>query len=273
MAIRLRDEGIALGDIPSAVDFDVPLVPADRPEKPPDFVSKDDPDYIQYKEDMQNYILAVRKHRKAVQKNMDLRSLRCSAALKLNQAQKFKDFTEIYFPFNLDFRGRAYPIPPHLNHLGSDLSRGLLTFAHPKPLGKNGLYWLKVHLANLCGANKMSFDDRVKYSEDNLENIRNSARDPFGGDMWWMSCEEPFQALATCKEIINAIDSGCPSTYLCSLPVHMDGSCNGLQHYAALGRDTVGGRAVNLVSEKVPQDVYVGVMEEVSYVNMFELLV
>jgi DNA-directed RNA polymerase len=28
-----------------------------------------------------------------------------------------------YFPHNLDFRGRAYPIPPHLNHMGSDMSR------------------------------------------------------------------------------------------------------------------------------------------------------
>lgn len=43
----------------------------------------------------------------------------------------------------------------------------------------------------------------------------------------------------------------------------MDGSCNGLQHYAALGRDTPGGKAVNLLEGDGPQDVYVGVMHEV----------
>jgi len=43
----------------------------------------------------------------------------------------------------------------------------------------------------------------------------------------------------------------------------MDGSCNGLQHYAALGRDRVGGTAVNLCSCDKPQDVYSGVMHEV----------
>jgi DNA-directed RNA polymerase len=43
----------------------------------------------------------------------------------------------------------------------------------------------------------------------------------------------------------------------------MDGSCNGLQHYAALGRDSVGGKAVNLCAYDEPQDVYVGVMHEV----------
>jgi len=50
---------------------------------------------------------------------------------------------------------------------------------------------------------------------------------------------------------------------MCSLPVHMDGSCNGLQHYAALGRDKSGGSAVNLCVTDKPQDVYLGVMHEV----------
>lgn len=39
----------------------------------------------------------------------------------------------------------------------------------------------------------------------------------------------------------------------------MDGSCNGLQHYAALGRDEAGARAVNLLPADAPQDVYSGV--------------
>ena len=109
----------------------------------------------------------------------------------------------------------------------------------------------------------MSFDDRAAFVDENLGNVRLSAEDPFAGDRWWMSLDDPFQGLATCIEIINAIDSGNPETYKCSLPVHMDGSCNGLQHYAALGRDIVGGRAVNLCAVDEPQDVYIGVMHEV----------
>jgi DNA-directed RNA polymerase len=53
---------------------------------------------------------------------------------------------EFYFPHNIDFRGRAYPIPPHLHHVGSDVCRGLLKFATHKPLGRDGLRWLKIHL-------------------------------------------------------------------------------------------------------------------------------
>ena len=80
-----------------------------------------------------------------------MHSLRCLAMLQLNQAEKFQVFEEVFFPFNLDFWGRAYPIPPHLSTVGSDLCRGIIMFGHPKALCPNGLYWLKVYLANLAG--------------------------------------------------------------------------------------------------------------------------
>jgi DNA-directed RNA polymerase len=66
-------------------------------------------------------------------------------------------------------------------------------------------------------------------------------------------------------EIKAAIESGDPENYVCHFPVHQDGSCNGLQHYAALGRDEAGGRSVNLTPSECPQDVYSCVVELVSY--------
>jgi DNA-directed RNA polymerase len=65
-------------------------------------------------------------------KNHDLHSLRCDAKNKLSIAHKFAE-DEIYFPYNMDFRGRAYPIPPNLNHLGSDMCRGMLTVRRITP--------------------------------------------------------------------------------------------------------------------------------------------
>lgn len=94
-----------------------------------------------------------------------------------------------YLPHNLDFRGRAYPLPPHLNHMGNDLSRGLLLFAKAKPLGtyptrfrrryrgtdgcagERGLRWLKIHLANLYGYDKATFDERVVWVDQRIEQI------------------------------------------------------------------------------------------------------
>jgi len=263
-AERCWNDNIALGDIPSQTDVPVPREPS-PPEPLPKELREDQESEI-FKNQRQEYFeyrVLLEKHMRAKQRNMDLNSLRCSAMLKLDQAEQFRKFDEIFFPYNLDFRGRAYPVPPHLSTVGSDLCRGLLIFAKKKPLGERGFYWLKVHLANLGGNDKVSFDDRAKFTEGKMDSIRAAVEDPFGEDRWWMELDDPFQGLATCHEIINAIDSGDPATYLSSLPVHMDGSCNGLQHYAALGRDTIGGSAVNLVAAEKPQDVYSGVMHEV----------
>lgn len=60
------------------------------------------------------------------QKNRETHALRCEFLLRLSIAQSFKNVEQIYFPHNMDFRGRVYPIPPHLNHMGSDVNRGLL---------------------------------------------------------------------------------------------------------------------------------------------------
>ena len=59
--------------------------------------------------------------------------------------------------------------------------------------------------------------------------------------------------LAACKDVERALASGDPESYVSHNPVMMDGSCNGLQHYAALGRDLAGGRAVNLTAVDKPQ--------------------
>jgi DNA-directed RNA polymerase len=84
----------------------------------------------------------------------------------------------LYFPHNVDFRGRAYPIPPHLNHLGDDLSRSLLMFAEEKALGERGLRWLKIHLANLYGFDKGNFDERETFVMQHLDDIYDSAEKP-----------------------------------------------------------------------------------------------
>lgn len=66
-------------------------------------------------------------------------------------AEDYLNEDAFYFPHNLDFRGRAYPMHPSLNHLGADLSRGLLHFADAKPLGPDGLRWLEISVSKLDG--------------------------------------------------------------------------------------------------------------------------
>lgn len=57
-------------------------------------------------------------------------------------------------------------------------------------------------------------------------------------------------------ELHAALTSENPLEYVSSQPVHQDGTCNGLQHYAALGGDSRGAQQVNLAAGDRPSDVY-----------------
>ncbi|KAK7250654.1 hypothetical protein RIF29_33212 [Crotalaria pallida] len=197
--------------------------------------------------------------------NNERHSQRCDIELKLAVARKVKDEEGFYYPHNLDFRGRAYPMHPYLNHLGSDLCRGILEFAEGRALGKSGLHWLKIHLANLYagGVDKLSYEGRVAFTENHLDDIFDSADMPLEGKRWWLQAEDPLQCLAACINLSEALRSPTPETTISHMPVHQDGSCNGLQHYAALGRDKLGAAAVNLVGGDQPADVYSGIAARV----------
>ncbi|XP_031108895.1 DNA-directed RNA polymerase 3, chloroplastic [Ipomoea triloba] len=206
-------------------------------------------------EEVQSWKWHVRKAKKI---NRERHSLRCDTELKLSVARKLKDEEGFYYPHNLDFRGRAYPMHPYLNHLSSDLCRGILEFAEGRPLGKSGLCWLKIHLANLFagGIEKLSYDARLAFVENHLDDIVDSANNPLTGSRWWLRAEDPFQCLAACINLSEALRSSSPHTVISHLPIHQDGSCNGLQHYAALGRNSMEAAAVNLVAGDKPADVY-----------------
>ncbi|CAB3385741.1 Hypothetical predicted protein [Cloeon dipterum] len=194
--------------------------------------------------------LALRRHR------AEQYSMWCDTLYRLSLANHYRK--EVFWlPHNMDFRGRVYPCPPHLSHLGNDMARSILCFAKGEPLGKKGLDWLKIHVINLTGLKKRdAVADRLRYANDIMSDILDSADNPLNGRRWWVKSDEPWQTLAGCKEIANAIRSPNPEEYVCYMPIHQDGSCNGLQHYAALGRDAAGALSVNLAPAETPQDVY-----------------
>lgn len=139
-----------------------------------------------------------------------------------------KDEEGFYYPHNLDFRGRAYPMHPHLNHLSSDLCRGTLEFAEGRPLGKSGLYWLKIHLANLYagGVEKLSHDGRLAFVENHLDDIIDSAENAIHGKRWWLKAEDPFQCLAASVILAQALKSPSPYSVISNLPIHQVSTIN-----------------------------------------------
>jgi len=248
------EKGLTIGELPSSNDIKVVEFEEFKSIAEAENGPRVDEKIDQFKRMYEDHKSRIQK------KNSELHSLRCDINIKLSIAEQFLH-DRIYFPHNLDFRGRAYPIPPNLSHIGSDLCRGILLFDEPKVLGADGFRWLKVHVANLWGYNKVSFHDRMLWTENNMENILASALNPLDGDMWWLKAENPFQTLAACFELYECMKLPDPTLFMSRLPVHQDGSCNGLQHYAGLGRDELGGKAVNLTPSNSPQDVYSKVLE------------
>ena len=234
--------GDAIAKIPPASP------PSNRPPEPPTSAEP---------EARRAWMKAVRD---AENQRLGLRSNRCFQNFQLEVARAYLNET-FYFPHNCDFRGRAYPMAPFLNYMGSDNARGLLLFAQGKELTESGLWWLKIHLANVYGYDKASFKDRARFTEDHLAEIYDSVDKPLDGKKWWLKAEDPWQCLATCNELKAALESPDPTRYVCGLGIHQDGTCNGLQHYAALGGDVAGAHQVNLEPGDRPSDIYTAVAE------------
>lgn len=179
---------------------------------------------------------------------------RTALAFTLSTARDLLDTDEFFFPHNLDWRGRVYPITSYLSPQGSDTQRGLLEFARGRPLGTDAAAgWLAVHGSGCYGYDKVSFEDRLQWIKEHEEDIRAVVSDPFA-NIFWTEADSPYMFLAFCYEWVGYLEHGL--AHVSHLPVSMDGSCNGLQNFAAMLRDDYTARSVNLAPSDKPNDIY-----------------
>ena len=185
--------------------------------------------------------------------NAQLKSLRAEFVQRINLAKRLEDEPRLFFPHNFDFRGRAYPIPPLLNHHGPGSSRCLLLSARRRPLDERGRRWLKVHASNMYGYDKADYDSRAAFIDDKIGEIEAIANAPENHMELWEEADEPLQYVAACMALtFDEIGE--------RLLVQADGSCNGLQHYTAAGRDEHAAASVNLIPSPTPGDAYTDVL-------------
>jgi DNA-directed RNA polymerase len=169
-----------------------------------------------------------------------------------------------YFPHNMDFRLRIYPIPTDLTPQANDLAKGLLKFRKGMRLGPEGYYWLGVSVASQWGEDKLHPDERLQYAKDMLTNsdIQRWVDDPlkYRG---WLKADSPFQFMAAAHEWVWANRMADPEAFMSYVPVNLDGTCNGAQHLSIMARDLVGAKATNCTSEKKRNDLYMEVANRV----------
>ena len=165
-----------------------------------------------------------------------------------------------YYPYQLDFRGRVYAVPQTINHQGDDFARALIEFAEPGPVDEITEYWTAIHLANVFGLNKYTMDKRYAWCNENQGAIEALVRDPLRQLDFWLKADERWGFLAAARAWV-AIKNGAKESHLA---VFIDGRCNGLQHLSAMSRDPHAAKAVNVISDGPPQDIYTEVAEKLT---------
>lgn len=172
-----------------------------------------------------------------------------------------------YLPWKADYRGRLYAETPWLTPQGGDLQRALLEFHRGQPLAAQGVQALRRHGANLVrrarlladlqieGRQVVTLDERERWVVEHETDILASAENPLTTPFWQNAASKPMQFLAFCLAYRQwTLDPAAPI----HLPAQIDGTCNGLQHIAALTGDAGLARAVNVLSNEdgLPGDIY-----------------
>lgn len=179
-------------------------------------------------------------------------------AATLRTVREYMPYPELYFVYFCDSRGRVYPMTQGISPQGSDVQKGVLEFAEGKWLDtQDAQRWFLYNGANLWGFDKATPQERIDWHLDKAELLLSFADDPIE-NQGWLDADNPVQFLAWCFEYAEWFRTG----NVCShLPVALDGSCSGLQHFSAMLRDEVGGAAVNLTYSPKMNDIYRAVAE------------
>jgi DNA-directed RNA polymerase len=196
------------------------------------------------------------KNRNIVIKNRQIDGQRSVMAQDLKVAKELMEYDQFYLPHNFCHRGRIYPIP-HFSHHRDEHIKAMFEFANEKVVDEEAFYWIAIQVANTGDFDKVSKKpmlDRIKWVNDNADKIIEVAQDYKSSFDFWSKADKPFCFLAACQAYFKYLVEGEGSTS--GLPVSLDGSNSGIQHYSAASRQERDGSLVNLVPSTKPQDIY-----------------
>lgn len=196
------------------------------------------------------------KNRNIVIKNRQIDGQRSVMAQDLKVAKELMEYDQFYLPHNFCHRGRIYPIP-HFSHHRDEHIKAMFEFANEKVVDEQAFYWIAIQVANTGDFDKVSKKpmlDRIKWVNDNADKIIEVAQDYKSSFDFWSKADKPFCFLAACQAYFKYLVNGEGSSS--GLPISLDGSNSGIQHYSAASRQERDGSLVNLVPSNKPQDIY-----------------
>jgi len=185
--------------------------------------------------------------------------------MTMGVVDKMKDFDRFYYVYQLDYRGRVYPITDFYNPQSKGYVKAMLEFADGHYLNDKGTYWLKVHSANTYGLDKEEFPNRIQWAEENREAMLEAAEDPMGNLAYWTGADSPYEFLAACMALQDYVQGR-----KVHLPIQLDAVNSGVQMYSGLLRDKTGARSTCVIGN-TRSDLYAevanGVEKRLSDIN------
>ena len=195
-----------------------------------------------------------------------------------------------WHPWFCDWRGRFNTRVNELSPQGDDLSKALLLFTEWKELGEKGKYWIYVRAYDLLhkiitpeSVKSSAFDDQVSWVKQHLDEIlkigerlsRSTSNEELEPILDRLKVTKPgrksqiFQLIAFLIEFVRIhreyeSNNQDWSKVKSGLTIHLDASCNGFQHIAALTRNEKLAKSVNLLNNPymAKGDLYQEVADE-----------
>jgi DNA-directed RNA polymerase len=169
-----------------------------------------------------------------------------------------------FLPHQFDKRGRIYHTS-NFGHHNADWMRGLIVFWNKGKITKDNVKYLELALANAWGngVDKESFVKRQKWVTDNRAKILRCGNNYQASFPFWSQADDPFQFMAACRDYYLWDTNG--DGHETGLPIGLDATNSGYQHYAAASLNRKDGVKVNLTEsspDKAPEDLYVACMLE-----------
>lgn len=182
----------------------------------------------------------------------DDNSTKLAKQITLSICECYKN-NKFYLTVNCDWRGRVVTQSFYITYQGSDFNSSLINFYKGEKLDQTGKIFLYIHGANNHNENQISkdtFTNRVEWVKNNYKKIIAVDRDLI------LSAENKYTFAAFCL-VMREIDRN--PEYIVKMPVLLDATCSGIQHFAGLLRDYELAYNVNLLeSDSIikPHDVY-----------------
>lgn len=158
----------------------------------------------------------------------------------------------VWFPYELDFRGRIYSSNKTATHQGQDFEKGCIEFTRGQRLDEEGFEWLLKGAANHYGLGRATWEERRRWGMDNMQMLLALAENPLALADQLAQASDPWQLLQAARAIAAWLQN--PAKPI-GCPVRLDQTSSGCGIIAGLLRDEWLATQTNLIGTE-PMDLY-----------------